>query len=406
VFPETVAGVFGSPQVSRLLVPFAIYLICYPIAMVSVSGLRGSEMSTETTIIRDVVAPAVAIGVFLLMAELGRPLLGAIAYYVSIQILISVPALYLLFRQIERPLEGMATAPGQMRDLLSFSWPLAISANLILVMNNFDILMIGFFLGSEQAGLYKVVQPLGKLVMLPLQSFTFLYLPIVTRYFEAGDTDFLREAFTATTKWISLLTFPIVLLLSLYSRSIIQVFYRPQYLPAAAALVVYAMGTFFRAFVGPNGAMIKAIDQTRVDLVSSVAGVLTNIVLNVVLIPRFGISGAALATGVGYLVYNLTEVGVVYYMIGVHPFSFATVKPLVVTGLVALAVRNSLVPDRVGLVVLPFLGVGLLTVELISVVATRALDRRDRLLLVHVLEQFDLDPNRLPAVLNVAENEK
>jgi O-antigen/teichoic acid export membrane protein len=61
--------------------------------------------------------------------------------------------------------------------------------------------------------------------------------------------------------------------------------------------------------------------------------------VNLWAIPRFGIVGAAIGTAIGYGVYNALELVVIYRAVGVHPFSKATTGVVVVTILVALAVR-------------------------------------------------------------------
>lgn len=406
LFPETVATAFGSPEVAGVLRPFSLYLLCYPVAMVAIAGLRGNEQSLRATVVRDIVSPALPVGLFLVVATLGYPYLGAVAYYVLIQSLIAVLGTVVLVRGFDDPFGDLRSRLTEVPDLVSFAWPLALSANLILLMNNLDILMLGYFGGPESVGYYKTVQPLGRLAMLPLTSFTFLYLPVVTRYYEVGEIDFLGDVFTATTKWVSLLAFPLVLTFALFPESVIRLFYRPEYLPAAAALGVYTVGIFSRVFVGPNGAMVKAIDKTRVDLISAAAGVLVNVVLNVLLIPEFGIVGAALATGVGFLVYNLTEVGVVYREIGVHPFSLNTVKPLLVTAAVALVVRQGLQSDAVGIVGLAVFGAGIGALELFALVGTRSIDRQDDILLLRLLDRVGVDPDVLPAPIRPERNEK
>jgi len=346
------------------------------------------------------------VGIFIFLSTIGYPVIGAILYFLSIHAIVASIGTYRLISGLEVSLHTIRVNIPEMKDLLSFSWPLALSTNLILLMNNFDLLMIGYFLSSESAGYYKTIQPLGMLVLLPLTSFTFLYLPIVTRYFEKGDIDFLDQVFTATTKWISLIAFPIVLVLILFPESVIRLFFRPEYIPAATALGVYALGMFSRVFVGPNGAMIKAINQTRVDLISAVIGAMTNIVLNIVLIPRFGIEGAALATGLGFLMYNITEVSVVYYHMGIHPFALNSVKPLLVTVIVAISIQRYLMPAEVGFAGLFLFGVGITAFELFSLVATRSLDESDYQLGLRVCQRIGVDPGNLPRVLKPNEREK
>ncbi|WP_254279308.1 flippase [Haloarcula marina] len=388
LFPTTVAGIFATPDIANLLRPFALYLLCFPLAQISISGLRGYKESKTATLAREIIGPIVPVFIFVAIDAAGYPLIGAVIYYIAIQFLVGIVATVFIIRHFKTPFRQSGVRFSDIKDLISFGWPLAISANLILLMTNLDVLMIGYFLGPEPVGHYKIAQPLGQLVLLPLTAFAFLYLPIVTQYYDAGQMDFLGEVFSATTKWISLCTFPVVLVLALFPESIILSFYRAEYLPGAAALAVYSVGMFSRVFVGPNGAMVEAIGRTRIDLISAILGVFANIILNVVLIPPYGIVGAAVATGIGFFVYNLSEVVAIYYLIGVHPFSFNTLKPMLLTTVLAIIIRRFVFVDRIEFFGLIVAGILISLIELIAIVLTRSISDQDMVLYNHVIRRL------------------
>lgn len=406
VFPQKVATLFGSPDAASVLRLLSVYLVCFPAAQVAVGGLRGDEQSGRTTLVRDVIAPVVPVGVFVIADRVGYPFVGAVTYYVSIQALTALLGGALLVRRYGVPVGRLREMLSELPELVSFAWPLALSSNLLLLMNNLDVLMIGSIIGVQSVGFYKTVQPLGQLVLIPLTSFNFLYLPIVTRYYERGEIGLTRSLFTATTKWVSILTFPLVLTIVLFPEAIIRLFYRPEYLPAAAALSVYTLGVFARVFVGPNGTMVEVIGQTRIDLLSAVFGVVINAVLNALLIPRFGIVGAALATSTGFLAYNLTEVAYVYSATGIHPFSSSIMKPILVSGVVGLFVRQLLVSGSLGLVELAVFGGGIGIVQIFALFVTRSIDEEDRLLLIGVLDRLGVDFDSLPGFLRARLGER
>ncbi|GGM23936.1 hypothetical protein GCM10009006_01550 [Haloarcula argentinensis] len=77
--------------------------------------------------------------------------------------------------------------------------------------------------------------------------------------------------------------------------------------------------------------MIKAINKPRVEMLSGLIGLVSNFVLNLIFVPKFGISGAAFATVGGYAIYNFTEISVIYATTGITPFSVSILKPILTT---------------------------------------------------------------------------
>jgi O-antigen/teichoic acid export membrane protein len=98
---------------------------------------------------------------FALVLVWGYPILGAVVYWNALPVVAFLLAAYYLNKDIG--LQSVPTQlpePGRLRRLFSFSWPLAIGASLFLLLNQIDLLMIGYFLDSSQVGYYRSVVPL------------------------------------------------------------------------------------------------------------------------------------------------------------------------------------------------------------------------------------------------------
>jgi O-antigen/teichoic acid export membrane protein len=195
----------------------------------------------------------------------------------------------------------------------------------------------------------------------------------------------LDELFTVSTKWVSLATLPFVLVFSLFASDAITAFFGASYTPAAPALAVLVGGLFIRALTGLNGDMVRAIDRSRIEFYAAAGGIGANVLLNVILIPQYGIVGAAIATVAGYGVYNGIEVLIIYLETGTSPFSFNVIKPLVPTTILAFGV-SALVPRPLGLIQLIGTGFIFTLAQPISMFLTRSFDQSD-LELVELAEQ-------------------
>jgi O-antigen/teichoic acid export membrane protein len=384
----------------ELLVAFLPYLVIYGFARVTFGALRAHKRPLAATISRDLVPRIVVITVFLLFAFFGRAFLGAVVYWVATPALMALLAAYFLHRELS--IERVVTRlPDReiITELWTFSWPLALGSSFFLLLSNVDILMIGYFMDPRSVGLYRAIQPLRQITTFVLASFTFLFLPLATEYYSKGEFDTLDRFYTISTKWVVTATFPPVLVFTLFAPDVVRVFFSADYVPAAPALAVLTAGLFLRAVVGLNGDMAKAIDQPKIELYAVAVAVAVNVALNIVLIPRYGLVGAAAGTVIGYGVYNVLEVAAIYWLVESHPFSADSAKPLLPTLLVALGIKHLI--GSLDLSLLSLLGVGVVisVVHLVSMFVTRSLGSEDLLMFERLEEQAGVDLGWLKTLL-------
>jgi len=399
LFRSDIARLFDNPTIDGLLILFLPIAFFGPLSKVIESGLRSLKNTQETIFFRDILSrilALVALGVFVILGDVYT---GAIVYWNVLPVLIVVLLLYLCVGLIRN--NGGIVSPSMelMKQLISFSWPLAISGSIIILMRNLDIFMIAYFLDANPVGLYRAIQGLNAIPLFILQSFVFLYLPLATEAFSNDKTEDLGRLYTASTRWISLVTFPIAAIVVFFSDDVIRVLFSEQYVPASLALSILVGGVFVRALAGPNGATINAIGKSKVEMISGITGLVANFAFNILLIPQFGIEGAALATGAGFFVYNGVEVGIIYWITGVHPFSVKTFRALLPSTIVvgAFAAWTSNIQFGIGLLSLVGVAVGLLTV--VSVIMTGAFDEIDLLLLNQLEESTGKDFDRLRVLI-------
>lgn len=394
LFRADIASVLSEPEVGAVLGFFVVFIFVRPITSVTIGALRGYEDSTGAALARDVGPKLGGLFALILFSVVGEPYLGAIAYWIVIPIFSLLLGVWFLW-DIQTIKRIIVRTPSKVRsrELVGYSWPLALESGLSILMVNIDILILGYFLQREAVGLYKATHPIWKVTLLFLFSFGFLYFPLASRYHTNDDHESLRSFYAVTTKWIVTVTYPLTVFVTLNSGPILQVLYSPEYATAQTALSILAGGMFFRVFVGPNAATIQSIELTKIDLVASSAGLLTNICLNIVLIPEFGIVGAAVATTTGYAVYNGIELVILQRFAGIHPFTWNLVKPLIPTAVLATGLSLAMTPD--GLLELASIGILIAGIHLVSLVATRSIQTEDIIVLEQIEDRLGIDLDRL-----------
>lgn len=387
-----IAALMDDPEVAPLLVAFIPFLLAFPIAKVSVGVLRAKERTTAAILVQQVGPRVFGLALVVGFITANQPVLGAISYWLSFSVVGALLALYSVRQHINfRSFVTRLPSQETFRELWSFSWPLAAGASLHIMLSNIDIVMIGYFLDSASVGYYRSIQPLKQVIFLFTGSFAFLFMPLATKHYSQGDFAGLDTLYTVTTKWIVSLTFPAVLLFTLFSPAVVRLLFGVSYLPAAPVLSVLMTGLFYRVLVGLDGDMVKAINRPRVEFYSAIPGVFVDVLLNAALIPQFGIIGAALGTVVGYFVYNTIEVIVIYRAVGSYPFSAAAFKPLMPTTFVGVGVLSLMSQRTLGLFAVASIGVLLYAAHFVSMILTHSFTDTDILLVEQFEARFDLN---------------
>ena len=383
------ADLVRNTDITLLITLFLPIILILPISRVSTAALRAQQRSLQVTVTENVVPQFVAVAVFLGFNSFQRPFSGAVAYWLVIPLTSALLALVFLSRNsLTDNFRFCLPKISAVYKLWSFSWPLAVGASLILLMSNLDVLMIGYFLDSEDVGFYRSVQPLRQVTQFVLQSFLFLFLPLATTFYSNNNLEKLRTLYTATSKWAAVLTLPPVLVFSLFAQDVVRVFFGVEYLPGAPALSILTAGLFFNVLVGPNGAMIQALDRPRLEMYAATAALAVNILLNIYLIPLFGIVGAASATVIGYIIFNLLEVSAIYSVSDANPFSLNTLKPLTITTVVGIAIARFTSSFTLNLPALIGIGLLLLVVQAGAITATRSVGEADIFIYQEVMDRL------------------
>ena len=116
-----------------------------------------------------------------------------------------------------------------------------------------------------------------------------------------------------------------------YSSKIIDILFGREYLSGYMVLCIVSLGVAFNVSVGSTGTLLQSMGQSKSVLLADVSGVLINILLNVWLIPTFGIVGAAIATSISLTIRNLVTLLMIYSNLHFIPFTSLHFKSIIIS---------------------------------------------------------------------------
>lgn len=188
-----------------------------------------------------------------------------------------------------------------MKELLKDSWPLILSGIAVALYMRIDQVMIGNMLGDEELGVYSVAVKLS-------EAWLFLPMVIAASVFPAilKAKKKSKELYLARIQklydFFTWFTIPVAVFVLFLSPYIIKILFGEEYLLASSALIILIFsGTF--SFLGvASSKYLVAENLTRISFYRTLVGVVVNVILNLILIPHYGIIGSAIATLVSYAI--------------------------------------------------------------------------------------------------------
>ncbi|PIR87412.1 MAG: hypothetical protein COU11_00595 [Candidatus Harrisonbacteria bacterium CG10_big_fil_rev_8_21_14_0_10_49_15] len=202
--------------------------------------------------------------------------------------------------------------------LFTTALPIGILGVLGAIAINTDMIMLGWWRNPEEIGYYAAAQKIILLLYIIPGLFAGAAFPVFSRLANVNNVRF-REVFQKVVAASTLLALPIFVGGWLLTRQIIVLLFGPEYISATNTLEILFLTILitFPCAIIPNA--LFAYDKQRYFLLFAAVGAGGNVLLNILLIPRYGIEGSAVATVITQLLGNAL---VWYYMQRTNHFSF------------------------------------------------------------------------------------
>jgi len=341
------ANIFHETDLTPVLRIFAIAIPFWVLARIFNSGTIGFQEIKYKVYTEFIFKDSFKLIAIVTFVALGYGVVGAAWGWVLAIILTPFLAFYFLEKKVFPIFNTKIKAIPTDRELFSFSWPLIFVGIAGIVMGFMDTLMLGYFCTSYEVGIYNAALPTAQLITMPGLAFASIFMPVITELYAREKYDELKGTYSAVTKWILSLAFPIFLLMALFADDIIKILFGAEYVIGAEALVILAFGFFISTVLARASGIITAFGRTRITMGCYLTGAVANFCLNLYLIPLFGIKGATMATAL-----SLVFLGVLYFISAyriskMQPFKLNHLKPAF-SAIVAVLIVYSLTKYLIG----------------------------------------------------------
>lgn len=308
-------------------------------------ALRGLLRIKPRIIAEYVLQPTTRLIFFLLLFAAGLTLWSAIiatvlSFAVAVVYLVMVGRDVIFYR-----VTGTETSQHHhaiYKDLLEvgkYSIVISLTASAATLLQKVDIIMLGYFVPAEQVGQYAVIQMIAVLIIISNSALNQAVAPMLAGLSKYGDKKEIKRIIHQHTRWVAISAIPVFLVVGYYGNILVGIFGKG-YSVEVPPVMLLALSQLVSAILSSAGFMLSMTGRHMMEFYTMSAALALNTALNLLLIPKFGIVGAASATLAGVVIANVLRSLCVYKVQGIFPVGKEILLPVII-GLGSFSVISS-----------------------------------------------------------------
>jgi O-antigen/teichoic acid export membrane protein len=182
------------------------------------------------------------------------------------------------------------------------------------------IVLVSALAGVADAGVYNAALRVALAGTLALQALRIAIAPTLARLLALGDTSGVEHLHRTASIWITVVSFPLYLVFTVWPGEVLALF-GPGFHAGGPALAILAAGTLVNLATGPVSTLLLMSGRSTLTLAVTATSLTCGVALAVVLIPRYGVLGAALAKAAAVVGENVAVTLIVRRSVGVRTLS-------------------------------------------------------------------------------------
>ncbi|MEK6154215.1 polysaccharide biosynthesis C-terminal domain-containing protein [Flavobacteriaceae bacterium 3-367] len=234
-----------------------------------------------------------------------------------------------------QPIRLQFAFPKTIRPILNYSTLIILGGSTAVVLLEVDRFMINQFIRIENVAYYSVAIYIATVIAVPSRAMHQITYPITAQLLNEGKDTALKQLYQKSSLTLFIIS-GLLFLLILVNLHDLYSFVPEAYRGGFLVVLLIGLAKVFDALLGNNNSILFNSDHYRAVLVMGIFLAALTILLNLWLIPLYGMEGAAMATFMAIATYNLIKLVYVKMKFNIQPFTWATLKVLALLLLVGL----------------------------------------------------------------------
>lgn len=191
-----------------------------------------------------------------------------------------------------------------LKRLLSFGWPIQMGSFCAFVFERADAIMLGVVLGPFSVSIYEIGYKIPNQIRAFFEAFRSVFFPHLSHYYGKNDYGEAKNTLKETLRLVSFVMTGLTLVALMYGRELITLMFSEAYAPSGPILFILMIGISIGLSNYFMATALLASGRSNATLIASVPEAIANVGLNLLLIPGWGVIGAAWASTLSRAVVN------------------------------------------------------------------------------------------------------
>lgn len=318
--------VFHEPKLAPLLQIVSVATPFITLGDVLAGATRGFKNMSYAVIAQFIAQPLIKVILVGILAIFGLKVWQAVAIYAIGDVVSTLMLIYYLNRlfALNRPLHE---AQRDLKGILGYAFPDWAARMLDQFQASIQALMIGSLNTLAGVGIFAVSNQLNILGHDFYSSINIAAKPLIAELHDQGDRVHLQRIYQTATKWSLIVNLPFFLAFILFPTKILAIF-GESFESGALALIIVALANLIDVATGMCGTLLNMTGYTKLKLINTIFSLTLATILNMILIPRWGLVGAAITTLAVVTSLNLVRLFQVYFLLKIIPYNAEFIKPI------------------------------------------------------------------------------
>ena len=316
---EVINQIFNKQGAYELVSLSLQGLVFYSITMLNIDTIRALKHTLISEGFRNIFryTPFFIFSIILYIIDSPEDLVSWFIYSFVVIFVISTAVVY--FFLFNKNFPKSAAHNFSSTEILRASYPMALSAISYFLMQSTDVLFISAYDTFESVAYYSIAVKLATVTALALISVNIVIAPKIASIYNDKNFYQLKLILKKATRMNVVISLPIIIILLFFSEYVLSTF-GSNYILAKNALWILLIAQFFNSITGPSALYLNMTGRQKKLNVILVISLLINVVLNIILVPDFGMLGAAISTTTSFVISKTLASALVFYLDNVKTF--------------------------------------------------------------------------------------
>lgn len=327
---DSIASVFGSNNEAGFIQIFGFSIPLLTLVHLITGFTQGFKIMRYKVIAQDIIAPIIELSMLIMLKLVANdarnlPIAYAISNFIS-----SIFLVYFVVSVIRKHSinvikwhQGILKLP--FKQIVIFSLPVLAASLLTSSTQRISNLILGAMGTTAMVGIFSIMDRLTKPGIALLTSTNLMMAPLIADLVDRNRIKDLSGLYKISTRWLSIVSTPFFLIIGFWSREILKLF--GDKVGSDANMIWYLIfALIFNISTGSCGNILKMAGYPHYNAFDTLMNLIIVVLVEIVLVPIYGLLGAILAVAIGMIVTNILRMVQVWQKLNIHPYSFPLLK--------------------------------------------------------------------------------